>query len=110
MLSIQSAALCASSTKTNQSSHDKTPHHIQILLVEKRRARAKWQKSKYPNDKIKLNQLSNKLKKVIHKHKNDSYNSYIEVLTVTNCSLWKATKSLLRLKQHSSPLRKADHS
>lgn len=38
---IQSAALCASITKTNKSSHNKTPHHIQILLAEKRKARAK---------------------------------------------------------------------
>ncbi|KAL4084779.1 hypothetical protein QTP88_027684 [Uroleucon formosanum] len=62
--SIQSAALCTSITKINKSSHNKTPQHIQILLDEKRKARAKWQKSKYPNDKIKLNQLSNKLKKL----------------------------------------------
>ncbi|KAF0758069.1 G PROTEIN RECEP F1 2 domain-containing protein [Aphis craccivora] len=27
--------------------------------------RAKWQNSKYPNDKIKFNQLSNKLKKLL---------------------------------------------
>jgi hypothetical protein len=108
--SIQSAALCASITKTNKSLHNKTPHHIQILLAEKHKIRAKWQKSKYPNDKIKLNQLSNKLKKIIRKHKNDSYNSYVEALTTTNCSLWKATKSLIRLKQPSPPLRKADHS
>ncbi|VVC42721.1 Hypothetical protein CINCED_3A007030 [Cinara cedri] len=70
--------------RTNKSSHNKTPHHIQILLSEKRKARAKWQKLKFPNDKFKLNQLSNQLK--------------------------KATKSLLRLKQPSPPLRKADHS
>jgi len=99
--SIQlSAALCASITKTNKSPHNKTPHHIQILLAEKSKARAKLPKSKFPNDKIKLNQ-SNKLKKVIRKHKNDSYNSYVEALSTTNCSLWKATKSLLRLKQPS---------
>jgi len=29
--SILSAAMCASITKTNQSLHNKTPHHIQIL-------------------------------------------------------------------------------
>ena len=85
--SIQSAALCASITKTNQSIHNNIPKHIQILLLKKRKARAKWQNSRYPNDKIKLNQLSNKLKKVIRKHKNDSYNSYVEALTTTNCSL-----------------------
>jgi len=89
--------------------HNNIPQLIQILLLEKCKARAKWQNSKYPNDKIKLNQLSNKLKKVIWKHKNDSYNSYVEALTTTNCSLWKATKSLLRLNQ-PSPLRKADNS
>jgi len=63
--SIQPAALCASITKTNQSMHNNIPKHIQMLLLEKRKARAKWQNSKYPNGKIKLNQLSNKLKKVI---------------------------------------------
>ncbi|VVC39081.1 Hypothetical protein CINCED_3A019378 [Cinara cedri] len=77
---------------------------------EKRKTRAKWQKLKFPIDKIKLNQLSNQPEKVIRKHKNDSYNSYVEALSTTNCSLWKATKSQLRLKQPSPPLRKADHS
>lgn len=33
---------------------------------------------------MKLNQLSNKLKKLIRKHKNDSYKLYIEAFTATN--------------------------
>jgi len=42
--SIQSAELCASITKTNQSTHYKIPQDIQILLAEKRKVRSKWQK------------------------------------------------------------------
>jgi hypothetical protein len=90
--------------------HNKIPHHIQVLFAEKRKASANWQKSKYSNDKIKFNQLNNKLKKVIRKHKNMAYNSYNKALTTTNCSLWKATKFLLRLKQASPPVRKTDQS
>lgn len=33
---------------------------------------------------MKLNQLSNKLKKVIRKHKNDSYKLYVEAFIATS--------------------------
>jgi len=39
---------------TKKSTHNKIPQHIQILLAEIRIARDKWQKSKYPNNKINL--------------------------------------------------------
>jgi hypothetical protein len=40
--SIQNASLTASISKTNHTMHNKIPHHIQVLLAEKRKARANW--------------------------------------------------------------------
>jgi hypothetical protein len=52
--SIQSAALCASITKTNKFSHNKTPHHIQILLAEKRMAEPSGKNQNTPMTRLNL--------------------------------------------------------
>jgi len=61
--SIQKAALAAIKPCSNINKKKQTPHHIQVLLTEKRRTRANWQNFRYPNDKVKLNQLNSKIKK-----------------------------------------------
>jgi hypothetical protein len=72
---IQEAALAATINGFQLTNNIITPVHIKLILAEKRRARAQWQRSKYPIDKLRINYLKNKLSKAIQEHKNVSYYS-----------------------------------
>jgi len=85
--SIQKAALAAVKPQTNKNTKNQTPPHIQALLTEKRRTRAHCQNFRYPNDKTKLNKLNTQIKKEIQNYKNQSYNTYVESLTIKNMSV-----------------------
>ncbi|KAL4090925.1 hypothetical protein QTP88_025683 [Uroleucon formosanum] len=71
------------------------PDHIKALIRQKRKARAKWQLTGYPNDKRTFNNLINKLKRQLQNHKNQTYDTFISNLDPSNGSLWKATKRIL---------------
>ncbi|KAL4126891.1 hypothetical protein QTP88_011091 [Uroleucon formosanum] len=79
---------------------------ISQLIIEKRRARNKWQHSHYPDDRHIYDSLSNKLKKLFKKHKNVLYESHLSSLSPNNGSLWRKTKSLLRHKTIFPPLQR----
>jgi len=81
-------------TLNKKTFNHKTPE-ISQLITEKRHARNKWQLSHYPDDHHIFNSLSNKLKKLLKKHKNDLYGTHLSSLSPNNSSLWKKTKSLL---------------
>lgn len=73
------------------------PKEIRDLVAEKRKARKKWQRTRRPADKTKVNNLTQTLRREIQYIKNDSINTYLQTLTYekdTNYSLWKATKKL----------------
>ncbi|KAL4097373.1 hypothetical protein QTP88_022162 [Uroleucon formosanum] len=108
--SIQKSALESAKPYNHTNPNKQTPYYIKLLLAEKRRTRIQWQTFKYPNNKVKLNELNSKIKKAILHDRNQSYNNYVESLTTKNSSLWKATKSLLRLNQPTPPLRNEDNS
>jgi len=62
--SIQELA-CSSSYPLPPKNHIiNLPLHIRTLISKKRKARAIWQVTKYPSDKRKFNNLTNKLKKL----------------------------------------------
>ncbi|KAL4132232.1 hypothetical protein QTP88_009432 [Uroleucon formosanum] len=110
---IQSAAKLSSRSSNNYSTTSNTildkyplPGHINVLLRQKRKARAKWQITGYPNDKRIFNSLTNKLKRQLQNLKNQSYDSYISNLNPTNVSLWKATKKFLRHIEPTPPIRR----
>jgi len=48
--------------------------------------------------KIKYNYLSNKLKFLLKTYKTNLYENHIQNLSLTNGSLWRKTKSILRIK------------
>lgn len=85
------------------------PNHIKFLLQEKRKARSRWQRHKYPIDKQTFNQLNNKLRKALSQHNSSTYQKYIQNLTTQHSSLWKATKKILKTVSTPSPLRKEDN-
>lgn len=86
------------------------PNHIKHLLREKRKARSRWQRHKYPIDKHTYNQLNNKLRKALQHHNSFTYQQFIQNLTTHNSCLWKTTKKILKTISTSSPLRKEDNS
>lgn len=79
--------------------------------MEKRRARRKWQFTRYPGDKSILNRLSNCLKRKISEFKNQSVRNFVSKLTATEnteYSLWKAVKRLKRPQIQNPPLKSED--
>ncbi|KAF0695318.1 Uncharacterized protein FWK35_00037665, partial [Aphis craccivora] len=90
----------------NTTSFNHITPEISQLIIEKRRARNKWQHSHYPDDRHTYNSLSNKLKKILKKHKNVLYESHLSSLSPNIGSLWRKTKSLLKHKTIFSPLQR----
>jgi hypothetical protein len=79
------------------------------LIEQKRKARRTWQKTRSPENKTILNNLTQQLTREIRKIKNESVNKYLQELTAegeTDYSLWRATKYLKRPVCHISPLRR----
>lgn len=86
------------------------PAHITQLITEKRRARRIWQRTHLPSDRSILNHLTNSLKNILRKHNSDKYQKYLDSLSKTDNSLWKATKKILNEKSKIPPLRNPDNS
>ncbi|KAL4127024.1 hypothetical protein QTP88_011222 [Uroleucon formosanum] len=106
---IQVAAKDSSPLRpSNNPSPNLTPE-LRKLLADKRRARSIWQRTHYPEDKSRYNMLSNKLKSLLKIHKNNSYKNYLQNLSLKNGSLWRKTKSILRLKEITPPLQRPNN-
>ncbi|KAL4127073.1 hypothetical protein QTP88_011271 [Uroleucon formosanum] len=110
---IQSAAWEA--TKPNKTHDSKNNYpivcdQIRCLIVEKRRARAKYQVTRLPSHKTAYNKLANLLKKVLAKYKSYEFEQKLHSLSVIDGSLWRETKRLLKYKTASPPLLNADNS
>ncbi|KAL4148804.1 hypothetical protein QTP88_002957 [Uroleucon formosanum] len=110
---IQSTAWSTTKPDINRNLKPKPhflPEEIRNLIVEKRRARARYQASHLPSHKIKYNKLANSLKKVLAKHKSNTFEQKLHKLSAADGSLWRETKRLLNYKSISTPLRKEDNS
>lgn len=103
--SVQSAVHNASyPTSKHQSNNHTLPLYIKTLISDKRRARSRWQKYRYPSDKQIFNHLTNTIKKLIIKHKTEFFERKYQSLNSKDGSLWKTTKSLLNIKQQLPPI------
>lgn len=108
---IQTASWNATPPQANGSrTTPNIPREIMELIAEKRRARARWQYSHNPLDKTIFNRLANQLKSKIRDAKNESFQNYINNLSVKDNTLWKATKGFKRPRPVISPLRNSDGS
>ncbi|KAL4103425.1 hypothetical protein QTP88_018802 [Uroleucon formosanum] len=101
---IQSATWEA--TKPNKTHDSKNNYpivsdQIRCLIVEKRRARAKYQVTRLPSHKTAYNKLANLLKKVLAKYKSYEFEQKLHSLSVIDGSLWRETKRLLKYKTAS---------
>lgn len=91
---------------------EKCPIVLKEKLIEKRKARKKWQLTKAPSDKQKYNKLAKELKKLLLKARNESIQDYLKELTpteATDYSLWKATRKLKHPQLQIPPIRKQDN-
>lgn len=102
--SIQSAAWCSCSpNSTSNQNQSKIPIHIRQLIIQNRRARATWQRTRYPSDNRIFNNLCTKLKREVGKQRTDDFIKYTASLSKKDSSLWKATHKILKHKPTISP-------
>lgn len=109
---IHSAASLSNTLTTPKHSIQKQtplPEQIRSLIVEKRRARAIYQRTRLPSHKSIYNKLANSLKKTLAKNKANTLKQKLTNLSYSDGSLWKETKKLLSLKTPFTPLKKPDH-
>jgi hypothetical protein len=85
------------------------PPDIREMVLEKRRARKRWQRTRLAHDKATLNRLTRKLSQKIKSFKNKSFKTYLENLDGTpdtDYSLWKACRKIKRPPFQAQPIRK----
>ena len=110
---IQSAASKSNTLNTTTNSAHKysfVSEQVRSLIVEKRRARARYQTTWLPSHKSTYNKLANSLKKCLTKSKADMYEQKLTSLSSVDGSLWHETKKLLQYKRPSVSLKKPDNS
>jgi len=109
--SIQTAAWNSCTPKpTSNLENYSIPLHIRSLIVQKRRARAIWQRTKYPSDKRTFNNLCTLLKKQLAKQRSDDFIKFTTSLSEKDGSLWRTTRNILKHKSIASPIKKQDGS
>ncbi|KAE9538150.1 hypothetical protein AGLY_006122 [Aphis glycines] len=86
------------------------PTYLRSLIVQKRRARATWQRTKYPTDKTNYNHLCTLLKRQMAKQRSEDFAKQTSLLTEKDGSLWKTTRKILKIKTMSFPIKKIDGS
>ena len=91
----------------------KRPYYLSLtirqLITEKRRARARWQRTRYPTDKTNFNRLARRLTLILKQDRLERYNEHTASLTNTDGSLWNATRRILSYKITSPPLRQSNN-
>jgi hypothetical protein len=94
IITIQSAAWLASPIATkNIRKEVNFPNEILQLVRAKRRARAKWHRSRNSVDKTLYNRLINNLKTKINAVKQETYQHYLSQLSTTDNTIWKLAKN-----------------
>lgn len=94
--------------KTSTQKFNAYPRFIKEKILEKRKYRKIWQRTRYPSDKRILNKVTRELKEMINDVKNKSMQSYLTGLGATkecNYSLWKATNKFKRPIVQIPPIR-----
>jgi hypothetical protein len=81
-----------------------TPLEIKQLLMEKRKARALWQRTHFPANKTRYNQLTDKPKAERKEMREASFTDYIHNLSRHDCSIWKHIKNIRKSKEFSPPI------
>lgn len=94
--------------QNNNSNHLSISAHVRELITQKKRARARWQRTRFPSDKRNYNNLTSSLKCILQQLRNESYSNWILSLTTKDNFLWRATRNSLKQKPIPAPLRNTD--
>lgn len=112
--SIQTAVFNSSHTPNQNHPVKRNPYElppcIKTLIAEKHRVRSRWHRTGLPSDKRTLKRMSNTIKKQIKIYKSDYFKSKYQTLNIHDGSLWKATRNLMKIKNHPYPLKIEDGS
>lgn len=90
---LQEAARQATPPEVHKQTATNIPLEIKELLAKKRKARAKWQRSHAPSDKMTYNRLSNNLKSKLRAMRTNSFENYVSTLNRYDNSIWKPIKT-----------------
>ncbi|KAL4097509.1 hypothetical protein QTP88_022282 [Uroleucon formosanum] len=109
-LLTKSAAWSSNSHTHHPLNQTSVPSDIRILIADKRRARALFQRNRLPSLKHNYNKLSNLLKKMLAKYKASVLENFLTNLSPNDGSLWRATKRTYKLSSQNIPIKKSDGS
>jgi hypothetical protein len=105
---LQTAASASTPPCKRNHDHPTFPLKIRDLIIEKRKARHRWQQTRFPPDKTNYNRLATRLKKELADHRYKSFSAFASGLSPTKSnekSLWRALKLVSHPRQHDAPLR-----
>jgi len=89
---LQHAAKTATPVKNRPKQLKYLPSHIKQLVAQKRRARARWQKTHTQEDRRHFNNANNKLRGAIHELNNDTFTAYIASLRCEDQTILRPIK------------------
>ena len=89
---LQHAVKTATPVKNRPKQVKYLPSHIKQLVAQKRRARARWQKTHTPEDRRHFNNANNKLRGALHELNNDTFTAYIASLRCEDQTIWRPIK------------------
>ncbi|VVC44231.1 Reverse transcriptase domain [Cinara cedri] len=107
--SIQETTWSCSSPIPPNTNTINIPLHIRLLISEKRRARTIWQRTRYPSNKRKFNNLTNKLKRSLAQIRSENFTKHLVNLSSSDNSLWQTTRKILRSQPSVPPLKRSDN-
>jgi hypothetical protein len=85
---IQDAAWHSTPPRAPPTPMNATPLHIRNLVADKRRARSRWQHSRYQGDRAIYNRLKRTLEAALRDTRNATFETYITPLSPDDTSLW----------------------
>ena len=112
-LLVESAKAATPPGSPTQPTSTVYPAFIRQLVLARRAARKKWQRTRLPADKSSFNRLNKDLSNNLKTLRNERLGEYLQSISATpgsNYSLWKATKGLTRAPTDRVPPLKTPNS
>lgn len=105
---IQQAAWYATPDALETHINEELPITIKQKIMEKRKIRKQWQRTRCETNKTKLNKVTKELKELLSESKNQRIQNFLTNLDgteATDYSLWKATRKIKRPQQTYPPVK-----
>jgi hypothetical protein len=102
---MQQAVKTATPVKNSPRQVKYLPSRIKQMVAQKRRARARWQKTHTPDDRRHFNNANNKLRGALNELNNDTFTAYIASLRCEDQTIWRPIKSRKKWRTPHPPIR-----